>query len=250
MAPPNTTTTALDEDVQLAKSILHGDQSAGSAFAYRFRDSLITWLCSKCDPNDGRSREKASELVDALVAECVSGDLAKGKPPLLQKYSGRGSLEGWLRRSVRCRLISWWRSLEYRSEQTESSLTGSEDEERTSLLEGRFAAPESRGSEPIIAEVLRDALLYGFARAETEEPLGLVFLRLASLYGVQKQRLARAWDRDPAQAGRRISKALDIIRAEAQDYVRSVDPYLQMNWEDYLEAFEKYPRLLHGDEFA
>ena len=249
MAPPNTTPTALDEDVQLARSILHGDQRAGSAFASRFRDSLITWLTSKCDPNDGRSREKASELVDALVAECVAGDLGKGKPPLLEKYSGRGSLEGWLRRSVRCRLISWWRSLEYRSEQTESSLT-EDEEDRTPLIEGRFAAPEGRDSEPAIAEVLRDALLYGFSRAESEEPLGLVFLRLASLYGVQKQRLARAWDRDPAQAGRRISKALDLIRSEAQEYVHSVDPYLRMEWEDYLEVFEKFPRLLHGDESA
>lgn len=246
MAPPNSTPSPLDDDVALVKSVLRGDQRAGSAFASRFRDSLISWLCSKCDPSDGRSREKAGDLVDELVAECVSGDLARNKPPLLEKYSGKGSLEGWLRRSARCRLISWWRSLEYRSEQTESSLTGDDDE--TSLLEGRFAAPEGRDAEPLIAEVLRDALLYGFSRAETDEPLGLIFLRLASLYGVQKQRLARAWDRDPAQAGRRISKALDIIRDQAQDYVRSVDPYLQLEWADYLEVFEKYPRLLHGDQ--
>lgn len=246
MAPPTSTPSPLDDDVALARSVLRGDQRAGSAFAARFRDSLIGWLCSKCDPSDGRSREKAGDLVDELIAECVSGDLARNKPPLLEKYSGKGSLEGWLRRSVRCRLISWWRSLEYRSEQTESSLSGDDDE--GSLLEGRFAAPEGRDAEPLIAEVLRDALLYGFSQAEAEEPLGLVFLRLASLYGVQKQRLARAWDRDPAQAGRRITKALEIIRAQAQEYVRSVDPFLHLEWADYLEVFEKYPRLLHGDQ--
>lgn len=246
MAPPNNSNTSLDEDVHLVASILQGEQEAGSAFAIRFRENLVAWLCSKCDPSDGRSREKAVELVDGLLAECVSGDLAKSKPPLLQKYSGRGSLEGWLRRSARCRLISWWRSLEYRSELAESGL--SDDEHETSLLEGRFAAPEDRQTDPVIAEVLRDALLYGFARAEEEEPLGLVFLRLSSLYGVQKQRLAKAWDRDPAQAGRRITKALDLIRTEAQEYVQSVDPFLQMEWADYLEVFEKYPRMLHGDE--
>lgn len=246
MEASHSTTSVLDEDVQLVKSILSGDEQAGSAFAIRFRESLVSWLCSKCDPSDGRSREKATDLVDGLLAECVAGDLERDKPPLLQKYSGKGSLEGWLRRSVRCRLISWWRSLEYRSEQTESSLSG--DEDGTPLLEGRFAAEESHEPEKVVAEVLRDALLYGFARAESEEPLGLIFLRLASLYGVQKQRLAKAWDRDPAQAGRRITKALDIIRSEAQDYVRGVDPFLQMEWADYLEVFQKYPRLLHGDQ--
>ncbi|MEO0448674.1 MAG: hypothetical protein AAF191_21635, partial [Verrucomicrobiota bacterium] len=65
--------------------------------------------------------------------------------------------------------------------------------------------------------------------------------------GIQKQRLAKAWDRDPAQAGRRIAKALDLLRQGAQDYVRSVDPFLDLEWEDYLKVFEKYPRLLHGD---
>lgn len=246
MSSPHSTTTSLEQDVQLAASILRGDPPACGVFASRFREPLVGWLCSKCDPSDGRSREKALDLVDEFLAECVSGDAEKQKPPLLQKYSGKGSLEGWMRRSVRCRLISWWRSLEYRSEQTESSLT--EDEDGTPLLEGRFAAPESRLSEPIIAEVLRDALVYAFARAEEEEPLGLVFLRLASLYGVQKQRLARAWNRDPAQAGRRITKALDIIRTQAQEYVGSVDPYLDLEWSDYLEVFEKNPRLLHGDQ--
>ena len=33
----------------------------------------------------------------------------------------------------------------------------------------------------------------------------------------------------------------------AQDYVRSVDPYLDLQWEDYLSVFEAYPRLMHGE---
>jgi len=247
MPPSNRTSPALGEDVQLVRSVLAGDRQAGNAFAERFREPLLNWLQSKCDPSDGRSREKAAEVVDSLLAECVSGDPSRDKPPLLEKYSGKGSLEGWLRRSVRCRLISWWRSLEYRSEQTESSLV-TDDEDSSSPLETRFAAASGNTTEPAIAEVLRDALVYGFAQADREEPLGLVFMRLASLYGVQKQRLALAWNRDPAQAGRRITKALEIIRTQAQDYVRSVDPYLDLKWSDYLEVFEKYPRLLHGDE--
>ncbi|MEO0446111.1 MAG: hypothetical protein AAF191_08555, partial [Verrucomicrobiota bacterium] len=174
--------SALAEDVELVDSVLKGDESAGKVFAERFRDSLIQWLTSKCDPTDGRSKEKATDIVDSLVAECVSGDPSRDKGPLLFKYSGKGSLEGWLRRSARCRLISWWRSLEYRSELTESSL--SSDEEDKSPLESRFAAELETDTEPVIAEVLRDALLYGFSRAEADEPLGLVFLRLASLHGI------------------------------------------------------------------
>jgi len=231
------------EDWALVQEIVSGDSAAGDAFANRFRDSLVAWLCSKCDPKDGRSREKAVDLVDQLIAECVSG--APGKEPLLQKFSGKGSLEGWLRRSARCRLISWWRSLEYRSELTASTLSSSEDDDQP--LETRFAADEKVDNEVAVAEVLRDALQYGFSRAQEEEPLGLVFLRLASLYNIQKQRLAQAWNRDPAQAGRRISKALDIIRSSAQDYVRAIDPYLELQWEDYLGVFQSHPRLMHGD---
>ncbi len=238
--------SSLDADRALVADVLANHGSAGDAFAERFRNSLVNWLCSKCDPSDGRSREKAVDLVDQLLAECVSGDPAKNKPPLLTKYSGKGSLEGWLRRSVRCRLISWWRSLEYRSEQSASTLAGDEDDD-SNPLETRFAGEDADPTEQAIAEMLRDALVYGFDRAEVEEPLGLVFLRLASLYGVQKQRLAQAWQRDPAQAGRRIAKALDIVRSSAQDYVAALDPFLDLEWEDYLRVFQEYPRLLHGE---
>ena len=226
-------------------AILRGDPVATGQFAKRFRDELISWLVSKCDVKDGRSREKAIDVVDELIAECVAGDAAKGKSPLLTKFAGRGSLEGWLRRSARCRLISWWRSLEYRSEQTESSLIAGDDDENP--LENRLASTTDVHAEEAIALVLRDGLLFGFKQAEIQEPLGLVFLRLSSLHGIQKQRLALAWNRDPAQAGRRISKALELIRDGAQDYVRSIDPYLELEWSDYLKVFERYPRLMHGE---
>ena len=230
-----------EEDWKLVQAVLNGEEGAGDAFALRFRDDLGGWLCSKCDATAGESRDKAIELVDQLLAECVSGDGKKG--PLLEKFSGKGSLEGWLRRSARCRLISWWRSLEYRSKVT----IAPNEEGDENPLETRFAATAEADSEEAIAQVLRDGLHHGFNQAEEEEPLGLVFLRLASLYGVQKQRLAQAWKRDPAQAGRRISKALDIIRTCAQDYVKSVDPFLDLQWEDYLKVFERYPRLMHGE---
>lgn len=232
------------EEWELVQAIVSGDTKAGDQFAERFRDSLVSWLCSKCDAKDGRSREQAAEVVDNLLAECVAGDLAKKKRPLLEKLAGKGSLEGWLRRSARCRLISWWRSLEYRSELTESTMVTEDDD---SPLATRFAAATGVETEPAVAEVLKDALVYAFAEAAREEPLGLVFLRLASLHGVQKQRLAVAWQRDPAQAGRRIAKALDVVRTRAQDYVRAVDSNLTLEWEDYLKIFEEYPRLLHGD---
>ncbi len=239
------TTEGHPEEFQMVQGILRGESAAAERFTKRFRDPLISWLSSKCDAKDGRSREKAIDLVDQLIAECVAGDSEKGKGPLLSKFGGKGSLEGWLRRSSRCRLISWWRSLEYRSEQTESSLITSDDDD--SPLDTRLAVSTDVYTEEAIAEVLRDALLFGFRQAEKEEPLGLVFLRLSSLHGIQKQRLAQAWNRDPAQAGRRITKALELIRDGAQEYVRSVDPYLDLEWSDYLKVFEAYPRLLHGD---
>lgn len=232
------------EEWELVQRIVSGDTKAGDEFAERFRDSLVAWLCSKCDAPDGRSREQAVEVVDNLLAECVAGNKEKNKPPLLEKFAGKGSLEGWLRRSARCRLISWWRSLAYRSEQTESTLVTEDDDQP---LATRFAAEDSPDTEEAVAEVLKDALHYAFDEVRKEEPLGLVFLRLSTLHGIQKQRLAQAWQRDPAQSGRRISKALDIVRTRSQEYVQSVDPFLKMEWEDYLQVFAKYPRLLHGD---
>lgn len=233
------------EEMEMVQGILRGDAVAAERFIKRFRDSLIVWLASKCDAKDGRSREKAIDLIDQLMAECAAGDASRAKGPLLAKFGGRGSLEGWLRRSARCRLISWWRSLEYRSEQTESSLVTGEDDENP--LDTRLAVSTDVYAEEAVAEVLRDALLAGFKQAEKEEPLGLVFLRLSSLHGIQKQRLAQAWNRDPAQAGRRIAKALELIRDGARDYVRAIDPHLDLEWADYLKVFETYPRLMHGD---
>ncbi|RFC44253.1 MAG: hypothetical protein DVB23_002377 [Verrucomicrobia bacterium] len=239
------TSEGLPEEMEMVQGILRGEAASAERFTRRFRDQLIAWLSSKCDAKDGRSREKAIDLIDQLIAECVAGDAGRAKGPLLSKFGGKGSLEGWLRRSARCRLISWWRSLEYRSEQTESSLITSDEDE--SPLDSRLAVSTDVYTEEAIAEVLRDALLFGLRQAEREEPLGLVFLRLSSLHGIQKQRLAQAWNRDPAQAGRRITKALELIRDGAQDYVHSVDPYLDLEWSDYLKVFEVYPRLMHGD---
>jgi DNA-directed RNA polymerase specialized sigma24 family protein len=238
-------TTHDADEMNLVLAILRGDPAATDQFARRFRDDLVSWLSSKCDAKDGRSREKAIDVVDELIAECVAGDPSRGKSPLLSKFGGRGSLEGWLRRSARCRLISWWRSLEYRSELTESSLSTGEDDENP--LATRLASTSDVYTEEAIALVLRDGLMFGFKQAEMQEPLGLVFLRLSSLHGIQKQRLAQAWHRDPAQAGRRITKALELIRDGAQDYVQAIDPYLELEWSDYLKVFEKYPRLMHGD---
>ena len=75
--------STMAEEWELVQAIVSGDTKAGDQFAERFRDSLVAWLCSKCDTPDGRSREQAVETVDNLLAECVAGDKEKDKPPLL-----------------------------------------------------------------------------------------------------------------------------------------------------------------------
>lgn len=183
-----------------------GSVAAVAEFQRRFRLRLEADLLGQCQRQDGRSREKAIEIVSQVLAECVSGS-----PTLLEKWRGQDHLEAFLRTVTRNRLKSWWQS---RDAQTEvNSDSGAI----------QSAASGITGTPGLAEEILtaRKALQMGVQRALDECPEGVVFMRLKGLHGVDQRAISSVWGHHEAQTSRRIREAMAVIRTTATEFLTS-----------------------------
>ena len=73
-------------------------------------------------------------------------------------------------------------------------------------------------------------------------------MRLAYLYDIKRERIARMWGCHPSTIGREITMGLETLRSRTLEYLRRADPFLKIEWRDCLEVCTIYPRLLHGDD--
>lgn len=81
------------EDLALARGCAAGNERAWDAFMHRFRPKLYE-IARGITRDESRGRE----LADSVYAELFGTDVRDGKRrSKLDHYSGRGSLEGWLR---------------------------------------------------------------------------------------------------------------------------------------------------------
>ena len=114
------------EDLALARGCAAGNERAWNEFMARFRVKLY-------DTARAITRDDASgrELADGIYAELYGMDLREGaRRSKLEHYSGRGSLEGWLRTVLAQEWVN-----KYRKVRRETSL---EEQEEAGA---QFAAP-------------------------------------------------------------------------------------------------------------
>jgi len=217
-------------DRELCDAVLYG-VGAMAEFQRRYRRSLESFLLGLCQPSDGRSREKAIEIVSQVLAECVTGN-----PSTLEKWRGNDHLEAFLRKVAHNRLKSWWTSREAQTEvNSESSAM------MTAISSGSDTVPD-REELAMAGEALR----IGVEHARSLSPEGLVFMRLKGLHGVDQRTISSIWGHHEAQTSRKISEAMRFIRHAATEHLAAKGcgtdlAMLQL-------ALQAEPSILLGDE--
>jgi DNA-directed RNA polymerase specialized sigma24 family protein len=226
-------------DLDVRDRIVAG-AAAVASLQQRFRKPLEAFLVGQCDRADGRSREKAVEIVHQVLADCFVKS-----PSLLERWQGPDNLQAFLRTVAMNRLRSWWESAENRRTTVDSGL----------VAESAGAALPA-GAEEEGVRLAGRALRGALELVARSRPEGLVFMRLKGLHGVDQRAMARCWACHEAQVSRRIKEAMDTIRTEAGRVLEAAGEPLA--FADLQAAIGRHPDLLLGtpgescpvDEFA
>jgi DNA-directed RNA polymerase specialized sigma24 family protein len=222
------------DDLTMAKDALSGDERAAGVFVERFRPDLERYLAARCRRGDTRSIEKSREIAADVISDCFGAkDRPRGEDVLLKLYYGQGPLNVWLRGVAHARLKSWWVSKEFGG--TVSLQDGEEGYQP-------FSSHNSP-ADPDVVIILRIALENAFRQIE---PYQLLFLRLVYLHGVKRDHLAKILGCHPTKIGRNAATALEKIRKLTVQYIKVLDPSIDLQWEDCQAICEQHQDILHG----
>jgi DNA-directed RNA polymerase specialized sigma24 family protein len=222
------------DDLTMAKDALSGDERAAGVFVKRFRPDLERYLAARCRRGDTRSIEKSREIAADVISDCFGAkDRPRGEDVLLKLYYGQGPLNVWLRGVAHARLKSWWVSKEFGG--TVSLQDGEEGYQP-------FSSHNSP-ADPDVVIILRIALENAFRQIE---PYQLLFLRLVYLHGVKQDHLAKISGCHPTKIGRNAATALKKIRKLTVQYIKVLDPSIELQWEDCQAICEQHQDILHG----
>jgi RNA polymerase sigma factor (sigma-70 family) len=212
------------DDLELAEAALEGDAGAvGNVKGLLQGSSLKGWLVRR-----GASGTEAEDLLADLFTDCFGGEKAKGGVHrLLGKFNGGCKLESFLRRVALNRLIG----LKRKAKPTVSIEGDTDDEDGPSQGE-RLAAPAVVVSEDAVVDVLREAVLGAFANVDQEK---FVLFRLAHSYRLSQKKIGEMWGWHASKVSRNLSALGEELRESILAKVREADPWLELEWVDFLE---------------
>lgn len=206
---------ALNEaDVELARACLGGNDAAWEALRREHHEFLVNVLKRR-----GAADAEARDLLTDLWGECFAG--AGSRPPLLSSYRGQCSLRTWLVVVATRRLIDAKRSARFRSE------VGLPDNPAAAEL----AAPAPLQDDSL-SQLVGTSLRQAFAGIDSSS---ILLLRLVYLHNVPQRSLARCWNCHESQISRRLDAAMAHVRSEVVAMIRRRDPWLQLEWGDFVD---------------
>ncbi|MGV3531820.1 MAG: RNA polymerase sigma factor, partial [Chthoniobacteraceae bacterium] len=182
----------------------------------------------------GAAPAEAREIVDSLWADCLVG--TNERRPRIAGYLGASSLQTWLnvvavnfflssrRQQARTNKLMPMRV----HDTTEAEGDGELGTEATLAM-----ADEQRHTteEPVIT-MLRQAIEQAFAQCTPED---FVLLQLSHSDGIRQHELAKIWDCDAATISRKLKRAGAEVAARILKHVEVSDPYLELEWSDFVE---------------
>lgn len=188
------------EELALARACAAGHNSAWKIFLTRYREKLY-----QCALRIAREDSAARELADTLYADLYGMSTREGvRVSKLASYTGRGSLEGWLRTVL---------AQEYVNRYRRTKRLVSLDEESEEGVQFRAPDPEPPGSaDPRLAQAT-DQVLASLS-AEDRMILGAYYLdgrtlaEIARMSGVHESTISRKLDRLAKTLRKQILAAL------------------------------------------
>lgn len=212
------------EELALARACAAGNNSAWEIFLTRYREKLYQSAL-----RIAREDSAARELADTLYADLYGTTLRNGeRVSKLASYTGRGSLEGWLRTVLAQEYVN-----RYRRTRKLVSL----DEESEEGVQFRAAESEPvLSSDPKLAEATDEALAQ--LPAEDRMILSAYFLdertlaQIARMLGVHESTISRKVDKLTKQLRKQILAGLGrrgMSRRQAEEALEIDVRDLQVN---------------------
>ncbi len=209
-----------DEDLLQVQRGREGDPGALAALRERCHSNLLNILVAR-----GATRTEAEDLLADLWADCVPH--ADGRPSLLERFSGRCTVQGWLATVATRRWIDLKRRQAHQT-----------DFYRSAAREGpqeaweRIPAASPPGREDVLVEMLRQSLRRAFSLCSAE---AVVILRLVYLHDVTQREIVRMLGCSEAKVSRLLSSTMREIETTALAEIKRRDPWLELTWQDLLD---------------
>jgi RNA polymerase sigma factor (sigma-70 family) len=209
----------------LVAKCLQGNIESLTELRDKCHNSLLGILLAR-----GADRTEARDLLADLWADCVPGD--DDHPSLLEKFSGKCTLHGWLATVVTNRWIDRKRKLARYVEVPHNGSSGAKSDPLAHLESSQMYPPEHT-----LVTLLRDSLKAAFARCNPE---ARVLLRLVYLHDLSQREIMGMLGWSESKVSRYLSSAMDQIEEHTLAEIKKRDPWLELNWGDFVDLCETY----------
>ncbi|HEX5219993.1 MAG TPA: RNA polymerase sigma factor [Verrucomicrobiae bacterium] len=201
-----------------------GDPAALTQLRESHHASLFNILRAR-----GATADEAEELLADLWGDCVPKH--NDQPALLDKFSGKCSVQAWLATVATRRWIDLKRK---QARHGETSL--SSQNEAIDPLE-KLPSTVAAIPEDTLVELLRDSLRAAFAACP---PADLLMLRLVYLHGLTQRELMRMWGWSESKVSRQLAHAMERIEHATLENLKQKDSWLELTWQDFVDLCETH----------
>jgi RNA polymerase sigma factor (sigma-70 family) len=212
------------DDFLLAQKCLEGDSPAIDRLQTTCQTEVANYLI-----HAGASPNEARELVDELRADCLA-DRVQNKPRLAT-YAGNSPLLAWLKAVALNNLVQRKRR-ENRARQTVVDNRPLDEAVTEDSPGAVVSAVAPHSAEAPLLEIMRGAVEAAFRECDAED---FVLVQLAHANGLLGRELAPMYGCSEAKISRDLERARRKIAATTLAYVRAQDPWLELQWADFVE---------------
>lgn len=212
--------SSYDEDIDLAKACLAGENQAAENLQLLYGQRLLGLLISR-----GASNTEASDLLGDLWGELSVG--RTDREGLLAKYHGKCSLYTWLATVATHRLVDLKRRQRF-----QGNLPNVQDRNDQVSDFDQLPARSVDYSETALSQIMREALKKALQECP---PDAYLLLQLVYIHGVMQREAARMFGWHESKVSRTLDQAMADIAARTLRNLRASDPWLEVNWDDFLQ---------------
>jgi len=218
-------TSQLDnESLQVAKC-RQGNVEALAELRDKCHNSLLGILLAR-----GADRTEVEDLLADLWADCVPGN--DDRPSLLEKFSGKCTLQGWLATVATNRWIDLKRKQNRRLDPAHNGSDSTEQDPFANLEAAPSYAPDDT-----LVSLMRDSLKAAFAVCSPE---ARVLLRLVYLHELSQREIVRMLGWSESKVSRFLSSAMEEIERHTLTEIKKRDPWLELTWRDFVDLCETH----------
>ena len=214
----------LDEESLQVSKCCQADVEALAQLRDRCHGPLLGTLLAR-----GAGRTEAEDLLADLWADCVPGQ--DDRPSILEKFSGKCSVQGWLATVATNRWVDLKRKQSWLVEAGQNGNDLTEHEELARLEATAYA------SEDTLIALLRDCLKSAFANCG---PNARVLFRLVYLHELSQREIVQMLGWSESKVSRFLSRTMKEVETHTLAEVKKRDPWLELTWQDFVELCETH----------